>query len=91
MEHFPSQLSGGEQQRVAIARAMAIGPQLILADEPSGSLDESTGEDVMELLFKLVREHQTSLLIVTHSQSLAARCDRVVTMEAGVLNDGVQS
>lgn len=88
-DHFPSQLSGGEQQRVAIARAMAIAPDLILADEPSGSLDESTGEDVMALLFKLVKEHQTSLLIVTHSNTLAARCDRLVKMEAGVLKDGV--
>lgn len=90
-DHFPSQLSGGEQQRVAIARAMAISPDLILADEPSGSLDESTGEDVMALLFKLVKEHQTSLLIVTHSNTLAARCDRLVRMEAGVLKDGVAS
>jgi putative ABC transport system ATP-binding protein len=87
-DHFPSQLSGGEQQRVAIARAMAISPDLILADEPSGSLDESTGEDVMALLFKLVKDHQTSLLIVTHSNTLAARCDRLVRMEAGVLKDG---
>lgn len=90
-DHFPSQLSGGEQQRVAIARAMAISPDLILADEPSGSLDESTGEDVMALLFKLVKEHQTSLLIVTHSNTLAARCDRLVRMEAGVLKDGAAS
>lgn len=91
VDHFPSQLSGGEQQRVAIARAMAISPELILADEPSGSLDEATGEDVMELLFKLVKEHQTSLLIVTHSNALAARCDRMVRMEAGVLKDEVAS
>jgi putative ABC transport system ATP-binding protein len=91
LEHFPAQLSGGEQQRVAIARAMAIGPQMILADEPSGSLDESTGEGVMDLLFQLVKDHQTALLIVTHSSSLAAKCDRVLTMEAGVLKDGSDS
>tara|TARA_R110000868_G_scaffold202649_4_gene450357 strand:+ start:8678 stop:9337 length:660 start_codon:yes stop_codon:yes gene_type:complete len=84
-DHFPAQLSGGEQQRVAIARAMAIKPKLILADEPSGSLDESTGEEIMSLLFKMVSDHQTSLLIVTHSQSLAKRCDRILTMENGVL------
>lgn len=87
-DHFPNQLSGGEQQRVAIARAMAIAPELILADEPSGSLDESTGEDVMALLFRLVKEHNTALLVVTHSNALASRCDRVVKMEAGVLHDG---
>ncbi len=87
-DHFPAQLSGGEQQRVAIARAMAIAPELILADEPSGSLDEATGEDVMALLFKLVKEHHTSLLVVTHSHALAKRCDRMVRMEAGVLHDG---
>ena len=87
-EHFPNQLSGGEQQRVAIARAMAIAPDLILADEPSGSLDETTGNDVMELLFRLVKTGQTSLLLVTHSNALAACCDRVVLIEDGVLKDG---
>ncbi len=85
IDHFPAQLSGGEQQRVAIARAMAIKPKLILADEPSGSLDESTGEEIMSLLFKMVKDHKTSLLIVTHSQTLAKRCDRILTMENGVL------
>lgn len=88
-DHFSSQLSGGEQQRVAIARAMAISPKLILADEPSGSLDESTGEEIMSLMFQLVKEHKMSLLVVTHSRALANRCDRILTMENGVLHNGV--
>ena len=84
--HFPTQLSGGEKQRVAIARAMAIKPTLLLADEPSGSLDEETGAKIMELLFSLVRDHGMSMILVTHEVELAKKCDSTSTLEFGVLN-----
>ncbi len=77
LDHFPTQLSGGECQRVAIARALITKPALILADEPSGSLDVRTGENVMQLLFDLVDEHKTSFILVTHNLSLAERCHRI--------------
>lgn len=83
--HLPSQLSGGESQRVAIARALAVGPSLLLADEPSGNLDEETGEKVMELLFKMVKEKKITLVLVTHDKDIAARCDRVVYLEHGCI------
>jgi putative ABC transport system ATP-binding protein len=79
--HLPSELSGGECQRVALARALAIRPSLLLADEPSGNLDEETGEKVMDLLFKMVRETKTTLILVTHDPDLAKRCSRVVNLE----------
>lgn len=85
-DHLPSQLSGGEQQRVAIARALSIEPQILLADEPSGNLDESTGDKVIQLLFDLVKSHNTTLILVTHNNELAQRCDRVLTLKNGVLN-----
>jgi putative ABC transport system ATP-binding protein len=83
--HLPSQLSGGESQRVAIARALAAGPSLLLADEPSGNLDEETGEKVMDLLFKMVKEKKITLVLVTHDKDIAARCDRVVYLEHGCI------
>jgi putative ABC transport system ATP-binding protein len=83
--HYPGQLSGGEQQRVALARAFVAGPRLILADEPTGNLDRATGERVMDLLFGLRERHGTTLLLITHDPALAARCDRVVRMEDGVV------
>jgi putative ABC transport system ATP-binding protein len=86
-DHFPSQLSGGEKQRVAIARAMAINPRLLLADEPSGSLDEETGKLVMDLLFDLVKKNGMSLILVTHERSLADRCDHIYKLETGVLSE----
>ncbi len=89
--HFPGQLSGGEQQRVAIARSIAISPMLILADEPSGSLDENTGDEIMNLMFKLVDDHNTSMLVVTHSDRLAQRCSRILKMENGVLVNGASN
>lgn len=83
--HLPSELSGGESQRVAIARALAIRPAILFADEPSGNLDEETGERVMELLFKMVKETNTTLVLVTHDQDLARKCSRTVHLEHGSL------
>ena len=83
--HYPAQLSGGEQQRVAIARALIHEPQLIVADEPTGNLDESTGDLIMQLLFDLNTDHGTTLLLVTHDLNLARRCDRTLRLENGQL------
>ncbi len=87
MDHFPSQLSGGEQQRVALARAFAQQPQLLFADEPTGSLDHANGEHISDLLFELNREQGTALVLVTHDPALAARCQRQCRLEAGRLHD----
>lgn len=84
--HFPYQLSGGEQQRVAIARAMIHKPKVLFADEPSGSLDESTGNSVMKLLFDIVKEENQKMLLVTHSMSLAKTCDLVYRVNEGKLH-----
>jgi len=81
--HYPRQLSGGEQQRVAIARAFASRPKVLFADEPTGNLDTATGALIIELLFELNREFETTLVLVTHDAPLAARCDRVVSLEGG--------
>jgi putative ABC transport system ATP-binding protein len=85
--HYPSQLSGGEQQRVAIARAFAARPKILFADEPTGNLDQVTGARVTELLFSLNREHATTLVLVTHDESLARHCTRHVRLEAGRAQD----
>jgi putative ABC transport system ATP-binding protein len=82
-DHFPAQLSGGEQQRVAVARALAPNPQIVLADEPTGNLDGQTGEHVIDLLFDLQRRRQATLVLVTHEMPLADRCGRVVRMADG--------
>lgn len=87
IDHFPSQLSGGEKQRVAIARSMILNPELILADEPSGSLDEDTGEQIMNLIFGLVKEHKSTLVLVTHNQQLAKRCEKVYQLIHGQLHE----
>jgi putative ABC transport system ATP-binding protein len=81
--HYPKVLSGGEQQRVALARAFVVQPAVLLADEPTGSLDFATGETVMELMFDLNREQGTTLLLVTHDTAIATRCERRITIEAG--------
>jgi putative ABC transport system ATP-binding protein len=83
LTHLPGQLSGGEQQRVALARAFVVQPAVLLADEPTGSLDFATGEKVMELMFDLNREQGTTLVLVTHDQGIAERCEHRITIEAG--------
>ena len=84
-DHYPAQLSGGEQQRVAMARALIHEPELIVADEPTGNLDDKTGELIMQLLFDLNRDSGTTLLLVTHDNELAARCDRTLKLHDGRL------
>ena len=83
LRHYPRVLSGGEQQRVALARAFVVRPALLLADEPTGSLDFATGETVMQLMFELNREAGTTLVLVTHDSAIAARCDEQLHIEAG--------
>ena len=83
LTHYPKHLSGGEQQRVALARAFVVRPKLLLADEPTGSLDAKSGAAVIALLFELNREYGTTLVLVTHDEALAARCARVVRLVAG--------
>jgi len=83
LDHYPSQLSGGEQQRVALARALAPRPSLIFADEPTGNLDGRTGAEIVEMLFKLQRERGSTLVLVTHDDALARRCDRIVRLRDG--------
>jgi putative ABC transport system ATP-binding protein len=91
LTHYPRQLSGGEQQRVAIARAFAGPPKLLFADEPTGNLDSATGEEVVNLMFDLNREHTTTLLLVTHDEKLAQRCGRRLHLAAGRLVNGQRS
>jgi putative ABC transport system ATP-binding protein len=83
MDHYPAQLSGGEQQRVAIARAVAPDPAILVADEPTGNLDEGTGRSIVDLIFALRRERGATLVLVTHDLQLAALCDRTVRLRAG--------
>ena len=83
LQHYPKLLSGGEQQRVALARAFVVQPAVLLADEPTGSLDFATGEAIMQLMLALNREQGTTLVLVTHDRALAARCDRCITLNAG--------
>ena len=85
--HYPRQLSGGEQQRVAVARAFVTEPKLLFADEPTGNLDSATGEHVIDLLFEMNRERGTTLVLVTHDEALAGRCDRRLRITAGELVD----
>lgn len=87
LHHYPKQLSGGEQQRVAIARAFAPGPALLMADEPTGNLDSTTGERIIDLLFQLNDEQQTTLVLVTHDNALAQRCQRRLELIQGQLQE----
>jgi putative ABC transport system ATP-binding protein len=88
--HYPAQLSGGEKQRVAIARAFATEPAVLFADEPTGNLDTRTGSTIMELMFELNRDSSTTLVLVTHDSSLAGRCDRILSLDAGRLVSDTQ-
>jgi putative ABC transport system ATP-binding protein len=89
LRHYPGQLSGGEQQRTALARAFATQPKLLLADEPTGNLDGGTGETVMQLLFGMCRDQGSTLLLITHDKTIAARCDRQVELVDGrIVRDG---
>ncbi|KAB2968639.1 MAG: ABC transporter ATP-binding protein [Thermoanaerobaculia bacterium] len=87
-DHFPGQLSGGEQQRVALCRALSLAPPLVLADEPTGNLDPAAGELVFDLLQRLVESHGTTALVVTHNRDLARRCARILVLEGGMLRAG---
>jgi putative ABC transport system ATP-binding protein len=89
IHHYPAELSGGEQQRVALARALAPNPAILVADEPTGNLDETTGRDIIELLFRGHSERGTTLVLVTHDGALAARCDRVLHMRSGQIESRV--
>jgi putative ABC transport system ATP-binding protein len=88
LNHYPAQMSGGEQQRVALARASAPRPAILLADEPTGNLDSTNGAAIMELLFDLREKHRATLVLVTHADELAARCDRIVTLTDGRIVSG---
>ena len=85
LKHYPKHLSGGEQQRVALARAFSPAPRLVLADEPTGNLDAATGQQVIELMFDLNAKQGTTLVLVTHDEAIAARCGRVLRIQAGRL------
>ncbi|WP_374077161.1 ABC transporter ATP-binding protein [Bdellovibrio bacteriovorus] len=87
LNHFPSQLSGGECQRVAIARALVVKPKILLADEPSGNLDTQTGDKVMDVFFDIVRKHKITTILVTHSEVLAKKCERILRLEEGHLRE----
>ena len=89
LSHYPGQLSGGEQQRVAIARALAPEPGILIADEPTGNLDQATGRQIADLLFAKARERGMTLVLVTHDPALADRCDRQVRMRSGRIEDAV--
>ena len=84
-DHYPTQMSGGEQQRVALARAMVADPPVLFADEPTGNLDQSTGESIMQLILNLAKNRNSTLFLITHDADLAKKCDRTLTMRDGVL------
>jgi putative ABC transport system ATP-binding protein len=88
ISHFSNQMSGGESQRVAIARALVVEPKILLADEPSGNLDIHTGEKVMEIFFAMAKKQKMTTILVTHSEALAKRCERILHLEEGRLREG---
>ncbi|WP_428644585.1 ABC transporter ATP-binding protein [Roseibium sp.] len=85
--HYPAQMSGGEQQRVAVARALVVEPAILIADEPTGNLDETTGTQIVDLMFSAQRERRTTLVLVTHDPSLAAKCDRMIRVRSGEIEE----
>jgi putative ABC transport system ATP-binding protein len=85
LKHYPGQLSGGEQQRVALARALVPKPSILVADEPTGNLDEATGQTIIELMFALKREYGATLILVTHDLALAKKCDRTIKLRSGII------
>jgi putative ABC transport system ATP-binding protein len=87
LAHYPAQLSGGEQQRVALARALAPNPAILVADEPTGNLDEATGQSIIDLMFALKRDRGSTLILVTHDLALAARCDRAIRLRSGRIEE----
>jgi len=87
--HYPAQLSGGEQQRVALARALVASPAILVADEPTGNLDETTGRQIIDLMFARFADRDMTLVLVTHDASLAARCDRVIRLRSGHVEEAV--
>lgn len=89
LNHYPTQLSGGEQQRVAIARAFAAQPELLMADEPTGNLDSQTGQSIIDLMFEINKERGTTLVMVTHDHALADRCDRILSLHDGQLRKDI--
>ena len=88
MDHYPGQLSGGEQQRVALARAVVAQPPVLLADEPTGNLDQSNGSQIMDLIFGLKDSLGVTLIMVTHDMGLAQRCDRIIPLSDGMIDAG---
>ncbi|MEZ5756922.1 MAG: ATP-binding cassette domain-containing protein [Emcibacteraceae bacterium] len=91
LDHYPTQLSGGEQQRVAIARAMAPEPKILFADEPTGNLDGKTGHQIIELIFSLKEKNDATLILITHDQELAGKCDEIIHIEDGLIVDNQSS
>lgn len=87
MHHYPAQMSGGEQQRVAVARALVVEPQILIADEPTGNLDESTGNQIVDLMFNAQKERGTTLVLVTHDPGLAEKCDRMIRVRSGEIEE----
>jgi putative ABC transport system ATP-binding protein len=87
MQHYPRQLSGGEQQRVAIARAFVANPSIVFADEPTGNLDNKTSQQIIDLLFEINREQKTTLVIVTHDEKLASKCQRILLLDNGIIQE----
>ncbi|WP_346892582.1 ABC transporter ATP-binding protein [uncultured Roseibium sp.] len=87
LHHYPAQMSGGEQQRVAVARALVVRPEILIADEPTGNLDDTTGAQIVDLMFSAQKERKTTLVLVTHDPALAERCDRVIRVRSGEVDE----
>lgn len=87
LHHYPAQMSGGEQQRVAVARALVVRPEILIADEPTGNLDDATGTQIVDLMFSAQKERRTTLVLVTHDPALAERCDRVIRVRSGEVDE----